>query len=58
MRRLFVLIVVLGLTPAASSAVHAQDATPGASPAGCQSTTPAENATLARRWYDEALNQG
>lgn len=26
--------------------------------ADCPTTTPAENAALARRWYDEAINQG
>jgi steroid delta-isomerase-like uncharacterized protein len=58
-RRLFALIALLGLTLGPSPAVRAQDATPSASPAaGCQSTTAAENAATARRWYDEALNQG
>ncbi len=29
-----------------------------AAPASCPTTTPAENAAAARRWYDEVLNQG
>jgi predicted ester cyclase len=36
---------------------RAQDATPaGSPPAGCPIMTAAENATIARRWHEEAIN--
>lgn len=35
---------------------RAQDATPAASPAACPTTTEEENAALARRWHEDAMN--
>jgi predicted ester cyclase len=36
---------------------HAQDATPAASPAAdCPATTEEQNAAIARRWHEEAVN--
>ncbi|MFT4038827.1 MAG: ester cyclase [Thermomicrobiales bacterium] len=49
-----VLIALTLLIPGAVG--HAQDATPAASPAVCAETTEAENAALARRWHEDAMN--
>ena len=49
------LIALVLLTPGPVG--HAQDATPAASPtADCPTTTEAENAALARRWHEDAIN--
>ena len=34
----------------------AQEATPVSPPAGCPTTTEDENAAIARRWHEEAIN--
>src|SRR5919112_6624440 len=61
MRRLSVsLAVVSFLMMAAIAAMDrsttAQEATPASSPAGCPTTTEDENAAIARRWHEEAIN--
>lgn len=48
------LIALALLTP--SFVGHAQDATPAASPAACPTTTEEQNAAIARRWHEDAMN--
>jgi len=60
MRRLSLFVVLfLGLAtllmPPAALPTNAQSATPRA---GCPTTTEDENEAVARRWYDEAINEG
>lgn len=62
MRRVILLVpllVPIGLVLLGSQLAVARDATPAASPsAGCPTATEAENAAVARRLFDEALNAG
>jgi predicted ester cyclase len=61
MRRLIValaavsFLVLAGLGTMGRSTT-AQDATPASPLAGCPTTTEDENATIARRWHEEAIN--
>jgi steroid delta-isomerase-like uncharacterized protein len=53
------LAVVLALTIAAIGGTPRSTTAQSGSPtAGCPTTTPEENETLVRRWYDEVWNQG
>jgi steroid delta-isomerase-like uncharacterized protein len=62
MRRLSVALAVVSLLAMGAvgplgPSTSAQDATPAASPAaGCPTTTEEENAAIARRWHEEAIN--
>jgi len=51
-------LLVLGAMGAMGPSTSAQDASPAARPsAGCPTTTEEENAAIARRWHEEAINR-
>src|SRR5215213_11350140 len=61
MRRLSVSLAIVSILVICAIATTgrsttAQEATPASSPAGCPTTTEDENATIARRWHEEAIN--
>src|SRR5215207_7293287 len=50
-------LLVMGAIVTMDPSTSAQEATPTASPpAGCPTTTEEENAAIARRWHEEAIN--
>ncbi|MFN8662888.1 MAG: ester cyclase [Thermomicrobiales bacterium] len=56
LRSLLAVLIALVLCGQAGPG-HAQDATPGASPvADCPATTEEQNAAIARRWHEDAVN--
>jgi hypothetical protein len=61
MRRLSVSLAVVSFLVKAAivtmgRSTTAQEATPVSPPAGCPTTTEDENAAIARRWHEEAIN--
>jgi predicted ester cyclase len=61
MRRLSVSLAIVSILVICAIATTgrsttAQEATPASSPAGCPTTTEDENAAIARRWHEEAVN--
>jgi predicted ester cyclase len=48
--------LVIGAIATMGRSTTAQEATPASSPAGCPTATEDENAAIARRWHEEAIN--
>ena len=57
MRRLLLVVALLGLSTGAAGQTVAPEASSGSGPAACPATTEAENLALARAWHEEVINR-